>query len=226
MKSPRCLLPLLVLMLLFAVSSDALAQRSRRPNPAFDPVTDKPGLPRVLLIGDSISIGYTQAVREALEGVANVHRAPTNCGPTIRGLQQLEQWLGDGDWDVVHFNWGLHDLKLIAGKHQVPLDEYGKNLKELVSRLQKTDATLIWCNTTPVPEGALLPPRSNDDVIAYNQAAETIMKEAGIAIDDLYGFAKPKLEQIQRPANVHFTPEGSKVLAEQVARSIREALKK
>ena len=78
------------------------------------PVEDVAGLPRVLLIGDSISIGYTVPAREALRGKANVHRPLTNCGPTTRGLENLSQWLGDADWDVIHFNWGLHDLKYLG----------------------------------------------------------------------------------------------------------------
>jgi hypothetical protein len=67
------------------------------------------GLPRVLLIGDSISMGYTLDVRELLKGKANVHRIPTNGGPTTNGLKNIKAWLGDSKWDVIHFNWGLHD---------------------------------------------------------------------------------------------------------------------
>lgn len=200
------------------------APRKKRPaNPAFAAVTDDPSLPRVLLIGDSISIGYTVPTREALRGKANLHRAPANCGPTIRGLESLDRWLGDGRWNVIHFNWGLHDLKKIDGKHQVPIDDYEKNLRELVGRLKKTGATLVWCSTTPVPEGCS-PPRTNEDAIAYNAVAKKIMDENGIAIDDLYAFALPRLKEIQRPANVHFTPEGSAVLAGQVSSSILTAL--
>ena len=81
------------------------------PNPAMAEVKDIPGLPRVLLIGDSISIGYTVPVRELLEGVTNVHRPQTNCGPTTKGVDEIDAWLGDGKWDVIHFNFGLHDLK-------------------------------------------------------------------------------------------------------------------
>jgi acyl-CoA thioesterase-1 len=186
-------------------------------------VKDEPGLSRVLLIGDSISMGYTLPVREALAGKANVHRPAENCGPTIRGLERLDQWLGDGRWDVIHFNWGLHDLRKTDGKHQVPIDEYEKNLRELVDRLKKTGATLVWCSTTPVPEGCE-PARSTADAVAYNAVAKKIMDENGIAIDDLYVYALPRLSEIQIPANVHFTPEGSAVLAEQVARSILAAL--
>ncbi len=201
------------------------ARPKRQPHPSLAPVTDDPNLPRVLLIGDSISMGYTVPVREALAGKANVHRPRTNCGPTIRGLEQLDQWLGDGRWDVIHFNFGLHDLKKIDGKHQVPLDEYEKNLKQIVARLKKTGAKLIWCSTTPVPEGCS-PPREPEDAVAYNAVAKKIMDANGIAIDDLYGVALPRLAEIQMPQNVHFTPQGSAVLAEQVARSILEALPK
>ena len=192
---------------------------------ARPPSEDNPALPRVLLIGDSISIGYTSPTRATLAGKANVHRPAANCGPTSRGLEQLDRWLGDGRWDLIHFNWGLHDLKYIEGRKQVPLDAYEKNLKELVARLKKTGARLIWCSTTPVPEGCS-PPRKNEDVIAYNAAAKKIMEANGIVIHDLYAFALPRLGKIQRPANVHFTPEGSKVLAEQVAAAIIDVLEK
>jgi lysophospholipase L1-like esterase len=220
---------MLVLAVLLGTADASLGQQKKAPakkrpaSPVFAPVTDDPALPRVLLIGDSISIGYTVAAREALAGKANVHRAPTNCGPTIRGLEQLDVWLGDGRWDVIHFNWGLHDLKRIEGKHQVPIGEYEKNLRELVRRLKKTGAVLIWCSTTPVPEGCT-PPRTNEDTVAYNAVAKKIMDENGIAIDDLYAFALPRLKEIQQPANVHFTPEGSAVLARQVAAAIAKAL--
>ncbi len=232
MKSLRTagLIVLTLVVILSAVAAGAAEpkkapRKKRPPNPAFAPVTDDPSLPRVLLIGDSISIGYTVPTREALAGKANVHRAPTNCGPTTRGLEGLDQWLGDGRWDVIHFNWGLHDLKKIEGKHQVPIDEYEKNLAELVKRLKKTKATLIWCSTTPVPEGCK-PPRTDEDTLRYNAVAKKIMDAGGIAIDDLYAFALPQLEKIQRPANVHFSTEGSEVLAKQVAGAILKALKK
>src|SRR5438309_9398605 len=120
------------------------AQKKPAPDPAFAEVKDDPGLPRVLLIGDSISIGYTVATRKQLQGKANVHRISENGGPTSTGLQKLDKWLGDGKWDVIHFNWGLHDIKLDKdGKHQVPLDQYEKNLRELLKRLKATNARLI-----------------------------------------------------------------------------------
>jgi len=83
--------------------------RKRRPNPAFAKVIDDPKLPRVLLIGDSISIGYTRDVQQNLKGKANVHRIPTNGGPTTRGRANIEKWLGN-----VHFTPA--GSKVLAGQ--------------------------------------------------------------------------------------------------------------
>ena len=51
-------------------------------NPMFAFVKHDPGLPSVLIYGDSISMGYTQEVRKRLEGKANVYRMYRNCGPS------------------------------------------------------------------------------------------------------------------------------------------------
>jgi arylsulfatase len=199
----------------------AAAQKSQ---PSLEKITDVPGLPRVLLIGDSISMGYTLPVRKLLAGKANLHRIPTNGGPTTNGLANLQKWLGDGKWDVIHFNWGLHDLKLIDNKHQVPIDDYEKNLRELVTQLKATNAKLIWCSTTPVPDGASI--RNREDGPKYNTVAKKIMDELQVPIDDLYEFALPQLDKIQLKENVHFSPAGSEVLAQQVVKSIEQHLPK
>lgn len=242
MRTPRHIIPgLLTVAILLSQGAAAddtkkkKASPKRRPNPAMAKVEDVPGLPRVLLIGDSISIGYTVPVREMLKGKANVHRPLTNCGPTTRGLAGIDQWLGDGKWDVIHFNWGLHDLKYLGPQgqnladpqakdshQQVPIDEYEANLRKLVARLQKTKAKLIWRSTTPVPVGAK--GRVVGDSVKYNAVAKKIMDEHNIAIDDQYSFAKERLEKIQLPKNVHFSPDGSRALAKQAVASIEKAL--
>jgi acyl-CoA thioesterase-1 len=219
----------------------APAKKKRKPNPAMASVTDVEGLPRVLLIGDSISIGYTVAVREAMKGEANVHRPRANCGPTTTGLKSIDQWLATGEvdkkWDVIHFNWGLHDLKYLGpngenlqdpadpkNHQQVPPDEYRTNLQKLVDRLQESGAKLIWRNTTPVPKGAKGRVVGHSD--AYNKIAAEIMKTENIPIHDLYTFALERQDTIQKKADVHFTPEGSKQMGEDVAKVIREKLAK
>jgi len=222
-------------LLVSELAAQGKRKKQRRANPAMAPIEDVAGLPRVLLIGDSISIGYTLPVREALEGQANVHRPQTNCGPTIKGLEELDQWLGDKPWDVIHFNWGLHDLKYMGPQgenlqdpnapeshQQVPPKEYAENLRKLVRQLKKTDAKLIWRNTTPVPPGAQ--GRVVGDAARYNAIAAQIMQQEGVDIHDLYGFVKPKMKQLMREANVHFTPEGNQGLGREVAKAILKKL--
>jgi acyl-CoA thioesterase-1 len=192
---------------------------------ASAPRAQEKKLPRVLIIGDSISIGYTAPTQKLLAGKANVQRIPENGGPTTNGVAKIKKWLGEEKWDVIHFNWGLHDIKLDTGKHQVPIEQYEMNLRDLVKTLKGTGAKLVWASTTPVPEGKVSPARKNADVIAYNKVAKKIMDENGIAIDDLYAFALPQLDKIQQKVNVHFTAKGSEALAERVAASIETALK-
>jgi acyl-CoA thioesterase-1 len=226
----------LILALGASAADTPKKKKARKPNPAMAPVEDVVGLPRVLLIGDSISVGYTAPVRELLKGKANVHRPKTNCGPTTKGVAEIDAWLGDGKWDVIHFNWGLHDLKYMGPQgqnladpktkdsgQQVPIKEYEANLRKLVARLKKTGATLIWRNTTPVPAGAK--GRVLGDSALYNKAAKVIMDTHGIAIDDQYSFAMEHLADIQLKANVHFSAAGSKALAGQAAAAIERVLK-
>lgn len=201
------------------------AYRIDEVRPQFDPIADEPGLPRVLLIGDSISIGYTFPVRRMLVGKANVHRIPENGGPTARGVEAIDAWLGDDPWDVIHFNFGLHDLKIMPdGNRQVSKESYAANLRCLLIRLQQTGAKLIWCTTTPVPAGKLSPERKASDVPIYNAIALGIMQPGGVAINDLHAYALARLDRIQLPENVHFTDEGSEELAVPVAASIEAAL--
>lgn len=201
------------------------ADAQRKPHPSFAPVEDDPALPRVLLIGDSISMGYTIPVREKLAGKANLHRIPVNGGPSSRGVENLDKWLGDGTWDVIHVNFGLHDVRYMDdGTRQVSPEDYRANLGAIFDRLAETGATLIWCSTTPVPAGELTPVRKNEDVLEYNRIAAEVMAAREVPVNDLYAFALPKLAEIQIAANVHFTAEGYGVLAEKVAADIAGAL--
>jgi len=210
-------------MLLCLLGATAFAQAQIEP--VYAPVAEQSGLPRVLIIGDSISVGYTLPVRKLLASEANVQRIPMNGGTSGNGVFQMEAWLGKQKWDVIHFNFGLHDLKRMSdGEPQVPLALYERYLRLFVARLKLTGAKLIFATTTPVPDGPVNPPRKPEDVAAYNAAALRVMNESGIAIDDLYAFALPRLKEIQRPVNVHFTDAGSEALARQVAASIRKAL--
>jgi acyl-CoA thioesterase-1 len=169
------------LTFVFSVALGSLCRAEAPASPAKPPVppefvsiTDDPKLPRVLLMGDSVSIAYALEVRRLLEGVANVHRVPANCGSTRTALGSygLVRWLPDPNekWDVIHFNHGLHDLSYRfaddrdkndkgeyaspdnGGHPNVSPEVYEKNLRLVIARLKQTGAKLIFASTTPVPE--------------------------------------------------------------------------
>lgn len=189
--------------------------------PAMDFVEENPDLPRVLLIGDSISIGYTIPTRSKLANKANVLRIPENGGQSSKGVERLKQWIGDKKWDLIHFNWGLHDCF-----RKVPLDEYENNLVSLVKALKETGAKLIWASTTPIPEanpwGATAGIEKD-----YNATAAAIMKEEGIPINHLHAAIESVFTKHNTKAgDVHFKSSGSLLLAEQVSSSITSHLAK
>ena len=206
-------------------SAWAAEPAKKAPNSVLTPIQDVPGLPRVLLIGDSISMGYTLPLRKLLEGKANVHRIPANGGPTKNGVANLDKWLGSGTWDLIHFNWGIHDLKHMPdGKRQVEVADYEANLRQLVTKMKATGAKLIWASTTPIPQGELNPVRTFGKVPEYNDIAAKVMKEAGVTINDLNAWMTPRFEEFHKPKDLHYTEAGSEFLAQKVAAEITKAL--
>lgn len=188
---------------------------SRKSN-AWDYVEDDSKLPRVLIIGDSVSRGYTLAARNYLAGKANVHRAPENCGGVSRGMSKIEVWLGDGKWDVIHFNFGIHD-------RATGITDYTNKLEKLILRMQKTGAKLIWASTTPIPDD----PAQNQtaaSVVERNKAAAELMKKYNIPIDDLFTAVTPHLNEFQPPNNVHFKEPGYDFMGKLVGAAIEKVL--
>ena len=204
------------------------------------------GLPRVLIVGDSISMGFHDSVVERLRGVADVRRPAVNCSSSKVIVASLGEWLqehGPEPWSVVHFNCGLHDLDVKGwgwpeGEHQVGLEDYVANLHRIVDALTATGAQLVFCTTTPAPHPHTLkrgePPDPSwptnpiqyraADVPKYNEAALAVVTERSVPVHDLHAFALPRLPEIQLPEDVHFHDEGSSVLAESVEAAIRAAL--
>jgi acyl-CoA thioesterase-1 len=224
-------LPLLITCITF---TSAQSKKSKRVSP-MAPIEEVNGLPNVLIIGDSISIGYTLPTRALLKEKVNLHRIPTNGGPTTKGVAEIEKWLGTREWDLIHFNWGLHDLKYIGkdgtnlvpkekgGIVQVPLSEYEKNLEKLVIRMKKSTIKLVWRNTTPIPPGSKA--RYVGDSLKYNKAASQVMKKHDVPTLDLYTPSKKNMKDWMKKADVHYHAHGSQALAERVARDILNRLK-
>lgn len=243
-------MPVRRLALAFVLALFALLARAAEENP-FTPAADvrgswefrvDPALPNVLLIGDSISIGYTRAVRAKLHGRANVFRpmngkSPDNFGDTRVGLRKLPAALAaQARWDVIHFNWGLWDLcyrnpqaktqgnrDKVGGALSVAPADYERNLEQLVAELEATGAKLIWANTTVVPENEV--GRFVGDDEKYNAIAARVMLKHGIPTDDLFALTRSFAGKFSlQPGDVHFTAEGYDRIATQVASVIEQAL--
>ena len=215
--------------------------------PAFEYVDNDAKLPNVLIYGDSISIGYTQRVRDNLKGKANVYRLHANgssSGAFIGLMKKMHTAMQNEKldkpwthkWDVIHFNVGLHDLKYVSGnqldkkngKQVSSAETYEKNLKAIIAYLKELspEAKLIFCTTTPVPENSK--GRVAGDAAKYNEVALKVMKRhPEIAINDLFSFTKPKQKEWwSSPGNVHFTKKGTDSQGDEVARVISKALEK
>ena len=195
-------------------------------------------LPKALLIGDSISLGYTPHVVAVLKGKVEVRHHKGNAQHTGTGLKMLDRWVGETKWDVIHFNWGMWDLcyrhpqSKVQGRRDkergtltTSLEQYEKNLDQLAARLKKTKAKLIWAHSTTVPEGEA--GRKMGDEDKYNEAAARVMTKHGIEINDLNALTDSfPAELFTAPGNVHFKTEGSRKLGQAVADKILEALGK
>jgi lysophospholipase L1-like esterase/dienelactone hydrolase len=217
---------MLGLWLVAALSSSAAAQVP----PAAEP---RPELPRVVLLGDSIRLGYAPLVAKALAGKAEVISSPANAGDSATVLEHLDEWILREKPVVVHFNCGLHDLKIDkkSKQPQVALDQYEANLKKIVARLQKeSPAALLFASTTPILDerharrGAAFD-RFEADVRRYNDVALAVMKEAGVPVHDLHGVVEQGgAEQLLGADGTHYTAAGYERLAEAVADSVLRQL--
>ena len=186
----------------------------------------------VLIIGDSISIGYTPFVQKALAPGIYVEHNPGNGGSTVRGIENVGNWIGNKEWDVILFNFGLHDMVHkdslnnydVNGKVAVTLEDYRKNLEIIVGKLRETTATIIFINTTEVPEKAS--GRMVEDPAKYNAVALNVMKGHGIEVIDLYDASLTIHPQNSVPGNVHYSDTGYALLADLIIKEINNVLKK
>tara|TARA_R110002049_G_scaffold69554_2_gene180156 strand:+ start:7235 stop:7894 length:660 start_codon:yes stop_codon:yes gene_type:complete len=192
----------------------------------------------ILIIGDSISIGYTPSVKNFFLDKATVLHNDGNAQHTGTGLQKIEEWLGNKNWDVIQFNWGLWDLcyrhsdskeygnrDKINGKPEFTIDEYASNLDSLVAIIKKkSNAKLIFVTTTYVPKDE--PGRRKSDVEKYNKAAKLVMKKHNILINDIYEQSIAIHNRYGKGAkDVHYTTIGYNKLSELIIKFLETELK-
>ena len=241
----RSVSPVALLLAAACASSSALPAGAPQSTPQSTPPAPPLVAPyRVLILGDSISIGYTPFVRQELEGVAEVSRPmrnraegakprPENCEGTKKGVGSVERWLTmeGAPFDVIHFNFGLHDMKRVDAEtgrnsndpletHQADPERYQRQLLEITRSLKASGARLVFATTTPVPPGELRPYREPSDAVEYNRRALEVMAAEGVPVNDLFALISEADPALQKPADVHFTREGSRALGAAVAAAV------
>ncbi len=186
-------------------------------------------MPLIVLIGDSIRMGYQPFVQEELRDEMEVWGATQNGGTSSNVLAHLEEWVISRDPDVVHLNCGLHDIKKEFGaeNNNIPLEEYQENVEQILRTiLEKTSAKVIWATTTPVNERRHHETKGFDrfetDVEAYNREATQIAQKLGVQINNLYEVVmKAGRDRLLQKDGVHFIEEGSALLGRAVAEAVR-----
>ena len=193
-------------------------------------------LPNVLILGDSISIGYTPVVRQLLANQANVYRPNINCQHTGIGMALLDTWLSDIGWDVISFNFDIWDTHLLDSKGNLLLDkdgtgitgcddahirhtpeQYRENLTEITTRLQARCKSLIWISTTPITyrKGERF-----ETIPRLNRIADEVMQLHHVPIVDLYSYVIPHAAEWLSADQCHFNQTGNYQLGTLVTTAI------
>ncbi len=187
---------------------------------------------RVILIGDSIRMGYQATVCRELDGKADIWKPEQNGGTTQNVLAHLDEWAIDQKPDVVHVNCGLHDLRkeFGAAESAIPLPDYEANVRTILERIKsETNAVAIWALTTPVNQQWHHANKAFDrfeaDVDAYNAAARRVAESLDVPVDGLFTVVMDAgRDDLLVEDGVHFKPEGSELLGKAVAAFIRPYL--
>jgi hypothetical protein len=172
---------------------------------------EKDALPRVLLVGDSITRGYFDGVEKALEGKAYCGRLTTSrsvCDPVF--FQELSLVLGQYDFEVIHFNNGLHGWDYTEAEYKAGFEKFVTALKE-----QAPKAKLVCALTTPVQPSSGMA-NHTQRIPARNAIATEACVVAGIPLNDLHALSYTKPEHFSKDG-VHFSDTGKAVQVEAVA---------
>lgn len=194
--------------------------------------------PKVLIIGDSISIGYTPFVKENLIENAIVKHNPGNAQHTGTGLEKVKDWVGNEDWDIIQFNWGLWDLcyrhpdaKVYGNRDKIngtitfSLEDYERNLENIIQLIkQVSNAQLIFVTTSYIPKDEV--GRFQKDAQKYNKVAKRVMKKYNILVNDIYKVSKVIHKNYGTGTDdVHYTKKGYEKLGKSISEFLNIQLK-
>ena len=190
---------------------------------------------KVLLIGDSIRMGYDAYVKNFLSDTCEVYYPSENCRFAMYIVRHLKDWKMqfeiDDDLDLIHWNAGLWDtLELFEDGCITPPDFYEFYIEKICKfiKILFPKAKVIFATSTPILEHKFVNPkvaiRRNAKVREYNEIAIKVCKEHGFAINDLYSLVQDVPEEYYSDMTHLYTPEGTQILADAVIKSICDTL--
>ena len=189
---------------------------------------------KIILIGDSIRMGYDRYVAEHLAGVADVIYPNENCRFALYVLRYLNLWKERLEWpddvDLIHWNAGLWDVGYYGQDEPLtPLAFYVDIVRRIHVglRLHWPKAHLVFATSTPVDEARLNPKvvrRSNAEIEAYNAAASAMLRGLGEDIDDLYATMRDAPPECHSDGTHFYTDLGTEIIGQAVLRSVCEPL--
>lgn len=185
----------------------------------------------IFIIGDSICLGYCDAVVEALSNVAEVFSVGENCRNTQYVITNLNTWANmftdPAQVDMVQFNCGHWDVaRWCGGDYSLTSeDEYKKNIQMIIDMISRLfpNARIVFATTTTMnPNGQkALNHRTNFDIERYNQIAKEVADKNNIEINDIYAITK-EWDSSMYSDYCHFTEGANKVLGQFVADRLEE----
>lgn len=186
----------------------------------------------LLLIGDSIRMGYDKSVKKTLENKVNVIFPDENCRFAAYVLRNFHEYFGNikgEDIDVIHWNAGLWDcLRLFEEEPHTPIEVYAYYIERICLRIKKLcpNAQVIFATSTKVLSEKMSKDfkRYNEEIEQYNAAAVNVVKKYGFQVNDLYALSVTLPEEAHSDAVHYYTPAGTEAFTNQVLSFVVPAL--
>lgn len=206
-------------------------------NPRADLGVEDPRLPRILIIGDSISGHYLYGVRERMRDKANVIGESSmkkgtwaSMGPSFYRADwaskgdDLKNFLAErGPFDIVHFNNGIHNFSRANPGDEKP---YAEQLRKVVATIRAAGAVCLFANSTGTLGDNVIPnsPRYLTNCRAFNAAAEAVMRELNVPVTDIHNLIQPRIKELISSDLIHTTKEADEMMADLIAKRLTETL--
>ena len=187
----------------------------------------------ILLLGDSIRIGYDKSVKASMKNIANVISPEDNCrfaSYLLRYIQEYKRELiPDGNVDIIHWNAGLWDcLRMFGEEPHTPVEIYAYYIDRICQRIGKLmpEAKVIFALSTSVQSERMSAnfKRYNEEIERYNAAAEDVVRKYGFEVNDLYAVSQELPPEAHSDAVHYYTPMGTEAFANKVISHLLPAL--